>query len=146
VYGYELDVFRYILKPDFNKKAPGVLDDALLRLGCNKQEAIWIRTWGKAQKIYIDDIAYIESRRNKLDIVLKKKATHGQYSKLDKMARQLEGHGFIRCHQSYLVNSRYIRCMDKTTLELDNGGNIPVSRDMYKSAFDTLSLFVGEGL
>lgn len=147
VYGYELDVFRYVLKHDFSEKAPRIVDEALLRLGrSNKQEIIWIKTWGKSLKIYADDILYIESRRNKIHIMLKNDLSHSLYRKLDTVAEKLDGNKFIRCHKSYLVNIRYIRRMDKTALELDNGGSIPVSREMYKSAYDTLSLSVKEGL
>ena len=40
--------------------------------------------------------------------------------------------GFLRCHQSYLVNKRYIRQLDGTSLTLANGAALPVSRPHLK--------------
>jgi two-component system, LytTR family, response regulator len=43
----------------------------------------------------------------------------------------LQGYGFIRCHQSHLVNKRYIKSLVKEDggyLLLENGDQIPISR------------------
>jgi len=146
VLGYELDVFRYVLKCDFKEKASDVFDNASLRVGKAEKKSFWIKIWGKPTKVIIEDVIFIESRRNKVIITLKNNLSHSQYQKLDVMAERLMGQGFIRCHQSYLVNSRYIRQFDKTALVLENGSNIPVSRDFHKTAYDSFSMMVSEGM
>ena len=54
------------------------------------------------------------------------------YGRLDALEELLASSGFLRCHQSYLVNKRYIRQLDGTSLTLANGVALPVSRPHLK--------------
>jgi DNA-binding LytR/AlgR family response regulator len=47
------------------------------------------------------------------------------------MEKQLESHGFVRCHRSYLVGLRHIRRIAKNCAVLDNGTEVPLSRSAY---------------
>jgi DNA-binding LytR/AlgR family response regulator len=145
VHGYELNVFRYIMKHDFQAKAGEVFEKAALRLEQKIKKAYWLTAWGKSEKIDVDDISYIESRRNKIYIMLTNKSSHSQYTKLDSIEENLKDCGFIRCHQSYLVNSRYVRRIEKNAIVLENGGSVPISRDMHKFVYDTLAVWISEG-
>jgi len=54
----------------------------------------------------------------------------------------LTDYGFIRCHQSHLVNKNYIRSWRKEDggyLLLEDGSNIPVSRGKRDSVFEKLT-------
>ena len=44
------------------------------------------------------------------------------YGKLDQVERELDGKDFIRTHQSYLVNARKIKGVEKDSVELKNNG------------------------
>jgi two-component system LytT family response regulator len=53
----------------------------------------------------------------------------------------LEGYGFIRCHQSHLINKHYVRSWmreDGGYLLLDNGDTVPVSRAKKQAVFQAL--------
>lgn len=144
VHGYELNVFRYVLKSDFANKAESVFDNALAHIGNSNRKTYWVKYWGKTERIIIDDIVYVESQRHKTEIFLCNNIAFSQYKKLDAVEEDLTGYGFIRCHQSYLVNNRFIRRMGKNTIELENGNFIPVSRERYKTAYDKLSFLLAE--
>lgn len=48
--------------------------------------------------------------------------------KMDELELRLRDRGFLRCHQSYLVNTRWIRGCTAGMLVLINKNTIPVSR------------------
>ena len=45
---------------------------------------------------------------------------------------QLCAYGFIKTHQSFLVNFRYINFIKHSEIILDNGTSIPLSRGRYE--------------
>jgi two-component system LytT family response regulator len=53
----------------------------------------------------------------------------------------LKGYGFIRCHQSHLVNKKYIKSWVKEEggyLLLENGMQIPISRNKKDAVAEAL--------
>lgn len=56
------------------------------------------------------------------------------YGKLDEIEEQLE-EGFLRCHQSYLVNMSRILTFNKNNVQLYSGIRIPVSKSRFSKAY-----------
>ena len=56
---------------------------------------------------------------------------------IDKLENMLEGKGFLRCHQSFLVNCAYIRTLRTSQVELMGGTQIPVSKHRIKEVRKT---------
>ena len=54
------------------------------------------------------------------------------YGKLDDLEKQLQPYGYLRCHQSYLVNGRKIEGIDRECV-ITSGGSIPISRKYSKN-------------
>lgn len=55
----------------------------------------------------------------------------------------LSGHGFIRCHQSYLVNRSFIKSwvrIDGDTLLLEGGHKVPISRNSKEKVRQAIGL------
>lgn len=80
----------------------------------------------KLINIRFDDIFYIESQRNSAVFHL----IDNEFSlnqKLDELEKEFP-ESFIRCHKSYLVNSKYVSKIKQDTLVLVNGEQIKVSR------------------
>lgn len=88
-----------------------------------------LSSFGKITKIPLDTILYIESNRRKVTIQTDS-AQYICYEKLNTLEQLLGEEGFMRCHQSYLVqtnkilsfNSNHTVSLAKTTVA------IPVSR------------------
>lgn len=143
--GYGVDVFDYVLKKDFQRKMPAVFNSAVLFINERAQAAYTVRLVNNLLHVRIIEILYIESKLHKLKMTLRDSKTHEYYGKLDNVEQELKPYGFIRTHKSYLVNGRYIRHLEYEKVELDNGLTLPVSRNRYKPALDTFTLYAAEG-
>lgn len=116
VKGYEVEAFRYLLKPIQQDRLFQALDAVVARLEKKQDEVILLATEGGHVKISLPDIFFIESRGHFLEI-------HGEKGiiqireTLSSMEQTLVAKGFVRSHRSYLVNLRRIfriYCIIKT--------------------------------
>ena len=93
---------------------------------------VTVQIQGSAQRLRLDRITFFESEAHRIrafgpdeDIVF--------YMKMDDLEEMVADRGFIRCHQSYLVNGQWIRGMTSGILTLINRNEIPVSRRYQKA-------------
>ena len=47
---------------------------------------------------------------------------------------KLLGNGFFKCHRSYIVSMKYVRRVTRTAMVLEDGHEIPLSRNVYDEA------------
>lgn len=137
VKGYEVEAFRYLLKPIHQDRLFQALDTAADKLKEKADEVILLDTEEGQSKILLADIYYIESRGHFLRIH-SVRGTMQTRGTLSSMEQTLNKKGFIRSHRSYLVNLRRIFRLKENHCLLDNGQRIPVSRKQYpvvKKAF-----------
>ena len=143
--GYGVDVFDYVLKKDFQRKMPTVLEKAVRFVNEREQAAYTVKLVNNMLHVRVVEILYIESKLRKLKMALRDGKTHEYYGKLDNTEWELKQYGFIRTHKSFLINGRYIRHFEYANVELDNGVTLPVSRGYYKPALDAFTLYAAEG-
>lgn len=86
-----------------------------------------------SRKILIRDIYYFESCRRKIYIATEKE-TLEFYGKLNEIEEKLKASKgtFLRVHQSFLVNYRYIEGMAYDFIIMNNGKRISISEDRRK--------------
>lgn len=86
-------------------------------------------------KIRINDIVYMESEGNYMNIVTTDN-TFKFRETMTSMENELASKGFIRCHKGYLVNPDYIEKYQTNSLEIKGAGNgvqeIPIGRSYEK--------------
>ncbi len=82
-------------------------------------------------KFETDEIILIETGNHRCIIHLSDKEYH-IYESLANMEIILRVYGFLRIHQSYLVNMLYVRSINSYILTFDNGDQLPVSKARYK--------------
>lgn len=133
--GYTCKAFAYILKPVTMQRLSEELSRYLEELE-NTSECLNVTVQGETQRIPLTDIYYIESDKRKI-ILHTKKQTVEFYEKMETMEQILETKGFLRCHQSYMVQKRYVSSFGRSGIVL-NGVSIPVSRKYYDSLKDLL--------
>lgn len=95
----------------------------------------------KGKKIFIsqDQIQYMERSKRYTNIhTLTEMISTSE--KLDDLLERMGSDLFLRCHVSFVVNIRYVKCLYRTAIELKNGEKIPVSRRYYKSVRDILCI------
>lgn len=122
----------FLRKPFFEKE----IDEMLITLS-NKITAIkktYLVSSGK-QMIHVSlkNVLYIESERNYVYFhILNTNQNKNEIikirKKLDEIEKDIEKMGFIRIHSSILVNYRFIYSINKSSITLDNGIELPVSR------------------
>lgn len=105
-----------------------------VRIHMNEQrgKVITLRAKKGTDAIKLSDISYIMSDKRKVIITLEDREA-SYYYKLDELEEMLSK-GFLRCHQSYIVNMNKIKQFVEEGLILINETFIPVSRKKYYAA------------
>lgn len=86
----------------------------------------------KEHLIPIDSILYIQSSKRVCEIITNDK-TYRCYKKLSDFQKELPEY-FARCHQSYIVNAKYIASYQSGQFTLTTGSIIPISDSYAKDA------------
>lgn len=127
--GYEVNAFRYVLKSDIQKKLPAYLPDALAQLR-TERETMKIQNGGEQSHIPLSDILYMESQQHTVIIHTSQKE-YRCYNSLTALEEELETKGFLRIHNSYLVNMAHLTKYSSTEAVLSDGTSLRVSARSY---------------
>jgi DNA-binding LytR/AlgR family response regulator len=143
--GYELDVIDYLLKPiafdRFYKAAQKVLqqrqNSSPITLPApiirpQVHNFIFVKTEHKIQKIYLDDILYIEGLKDYISIFSKTERII-TLQNMKKMEEALPAGRFIRVHKSYIVALDKIDSIERSRIQIADK-IIPVG-DTYREGF-----------
>jgi DNA-binding LytR/AlgR family response regulator len=135
--GFQLDVLDYLVKPiTFNRffKAVTKARDYQQLLG--KPETIgpqpdtdyfFIKCDYKYEKIYFNDILYIEAMQNYVTIYTQK-GKHMALLYLKNIEEKLDKQSFVRVHKSYLVSIPRIESIENNQIVIGSV-RIPISRN-----------------
>ena len=129
---YDVRAYGYLVKPLDRKKAKALLERFLREEYDGRQRTLLIREGGRGRRIAYREIEFIESRRNVLLVRLENGEEHKIYAKLDDVEHELEGHGFLRCHQSYIVNMNMVRKVEND-FQMASGALVPIRQRGAKS-------------
>lgn len=106
------------------------------------QDSVFFIVETRRQLLHIrhEEILYFESRGKSVYPHLVSGAAESFPARLDVVAARLAAQRYVRCHQSYLVNLRHIRQLNKAThqLLLSSGAIIPVSKQYYAPVHECL--------
>ena len=127
--GYEVNAFRYVLKSDIQKKLPLYLPDALAQLR-TERETMKIQNGGELIDIPLSDILYMESQQHTVIIHTPQKE-YRCYNSLTALEEELEAKGFLRIHNSYLVNMAHLTKYQSQEAVLSDGTSLRVSARSY---------------
>lgn len=134
--GYEVQAFRYILKRDLDTELTPYIHQAIDQI-CTAKETMKIQVNGEIIDLLLDDILFWEVQQHnvtvhiKRDIYGKNIKTYNIYTSLSDLEQQLEPHGFLRIHKSYLVNMKHISKFQCREATLDNGLTLRVGEKSY---------------
>ena len=102
-----------------------------------KDRRLYITFNYKRKTYHIPDreILYLESQQHNIRVVTAKESYtfYGQLSRIQKQMQQGR-ETFLRIHQSYLVNSRYVYWMDRNTVRTQDGRRFSVSSSYREQA------------
>ena len=133
--GYKVGAVRYLLKEDGSLES--ALNECLDTIAdrMNVEEALYEFNLGdKKKSIPVDSILYVESRLHKVIFFVMENGVqeYSRYDRLDAVETELQQYGFCRVHQSFLVNMKYARGVERYQMSLENGTKISISKKYYK--------------
>ena len=143
---FEVQPFRFIRKNHFLKE----LDQLVLaiekelavregiQISVQELHSSTIYTWN------INQILYVEALAKRCQVVTEHGSTNLQYRFMN-FEDQLTPHGFLKPHQSFLVNCKYISVIEKDAVLLDNGERIPLSRNRVSEVKQQFMQYINGG-
>lgn len=137
--GYKVGAVRYLLKEDgsLENSLKECLDTITDRM--NEEGAVCEFEFQNGKKrVLADAILYVESRLHKVIFFIMENEVkaYSRYDRLDEVEKKLQqygfSHNFCRVHQSFLVNMKYAKDVERYKVTLENGTEISISKKYYK--------------
>lgn len=130
VCGYELEVFRYLVKGSMEAGFDNCMDAALKKLDSNSRKNYFITSTRKRIKIPCEDIMYChkESKMsvfatNSGELIKERRPLQEVFEELRRICDN-----FIVIERSFIVNMNYIETMKQNEILLENNIILPVGR------------------
>lgn len=145
--GYWLDAVRYLLKgnANFQSTVNECMDAIMDKLNYSVAKKEFEFKEG-TKKISLERLLYIESNLHKLEfhIMEDDMMVYTTYGTLNTLEEELAENGFIRIHQSYLVNQKYIENVKRYKVVLTNGVELSIPKVRYTYVKEQFILYQGE--
>lgn len=124
-----VNLLGYLTKPVDLVILKKLLEIAKEKQKQNDEKRVTIMCRNHKLIFYLDEILYLESRAHRTMI----HTYEGEEVCRDKISdlEQRMGDTFVRCHQSFLVNMKYIRRIENESFKLENGEEISISKRRY---------------
>lgn len=137
--GYEFNASRYWLKPLPYEKFESAMLILQNQLERETKAYILEDISTYTEKVYFDDIVYIETRSRKVCI----HTNAGLYYSTKKMIdyEKALDNRFYRCHSAYIVNMSYIKKIDNFTIYLETGDSVYVSKGRKKDFLNAFNFY-----
>ncbi len=126
--GYDVAAIHYLLKPVKKEKLFEVLDRAAAAMAEAPRSFLFFS--GKESiRVYADDIRYAESDGHY--ILLHTSSENYRFRMTIPETEEQLGEGFYRCGRSFVVNLKYVARITKTSVFLEGGTELPLSKGLY---------------
>ena len=145
--GYRLDAVRYLLKSNanFQSTVNECMDAIMDKL--NYTVAIKKFDFKEGTKeVSLERLLYIESRLHKLEfhVMEDDMKIYTMYETLNALEDRLAANKFVRIHQSYLVNIKYIKNVIRYKVVLTNGVELVIPKVRYTYVKEQFISYQGE--
>ncbi len=128
--GYEVNGFRYLLKPVTKESLSRTMKDIYMELETSR--TLFLRTPECEFLLRLQDIQYLQAD-NKSSVIYYKDDLISFRKGLSELEKQLPAAFFFRIHRKYIVNLAHVREFDGTRLTLSCGRSLPISRRMGRA-------------
>lgn len=144
VQGYEVDALDFIVKDVTYEGFSVKMARALEYIKRSDGNKIVVETLSAVEVVPLNELVYIEVSKHTTIFHLKDR-DFSSYGSLNKFAKQLENKGFVKCHNSYLVNLKYVTAIvnGKEVKLVDK--MLPLTRSFKKQFTSTLTQFLAGG-
>ncbi|MFV0634274.1 LytR/AlgR family response regulator transcription factor [Demequina sp.] len=141
--GYEVDALSYLVKPVPYFAFAQELTRSLARLRRVEDDTVMLNVGSRVARLSTSDIVYVESVKHRITV----HALDAEYvfsGTLKAIEEELEGKGFYRSNNCYLVNLRHVTSVGATDCTMTGGTDLVVSRPRRKGFLDALTDYVDQ--
>lgn len=144
VMGYEVNALDFIIKPvaypHFRMKMRRAMEVVRQHSGV----ILTISKGGTVWQISSANILFLEVKGHALYVHTTNEVVQC-WEPLSSIEKKLEGQRFSRCNSCYLVNLKYIKCLNGYTVTMRDGSELLVSHPKRKQFLQDLTAYMGEG-
>ena len=131
--GYEVNAFRFLPKLQLAEKLPSYFRQALAACR-SRTRTLNVLCDGEGTNIVLDELVYVGTEERMLIFHRAEPAAPLQSRmSLRTLEEKLAEEGFLRIHNSFLVNMSYIAALQTSGVTLTTGQVLPVSLHGYKA-------------
>lgn len=145
--GYRLNAVRYLLKSNVNfpSTVNECMDAIMERLNYSVAKMVFDFKEG-TKDVSLERLLYIESNLHKLEfhIMEDDMKIYTMYETLNTLEDRLPADDFIRIHQSFLVNIKFIKNVVRYKVELTNGIELIIPKARYTYVKEQFISYQGE--
>lgn len=147
--GYKVDAIRYLIKDSNHNNFQNTINECMDSIIEKMNYVVIKKKFGFKEgikEISLDQILYIESNLHKLffHVIEEELKVYTLYETLDEMEKKLEGNTFIRIHQSYLVNLKYVKSILRYKAIMYDGTELIIPKIRYMQVKDAFIAYQGE--
>jgi DNA-binding LytR/AlgR family response regulator len=146
---YEMDVVDYLLKPvsferfvkaisKVKKTAASEVQTQTEEYKTNPEAFVYLKVDRNMQKVFINDIFYIESWKDYIKVFLSTGKNLLVKQSISSIENLLSDHRFLRVHRSYLVAIDKITGFNNLSLQLPST-EVPIGRLYKQSVMDVIN-------
>ena len=141
--GYEVDALSYLLKPVSYPSFAQEMQRCLRQLRRRERRHLLFTTNdGAKHRVDVADILYLKSVRHHV-VIHTLDEDHSVVATLKSLEAELDGEGFIRCNNGYLVNLRHVTGAEGSECRIRGGVRLQVSRPRKKDFLEALAAYIG---
>ena len=127
VEGYEVEAFRYLLKPGLDAKLPGIVTALIEKLN-PQQTSVVLKTALGEIAIDSQTILFCEKTGHYITVHTEN-AAHKTRMAMADFEKLLSSESFVRCHNGFIVNLSQVRNLTEKKVILQRSGlEVPIGR------------------
>lgn len=134
---FEVNALRYLLKPIEKEKFIEAMDCVIRNIEDKSSKTMVCHQGQRLLQIPICEIIYFETVDRKLRVVTYQKE-YMVDNKINDVDKKMQEKGFFRIHKSYVINMKYIKEYNQSTVIMQNEDCVYISRlrvKAFKEAF-----------
>ena len=140
--GYRVRAFSFLTKPGEYEEFRLETEAAVRKIKNRKGKVIQVKNYQDVYNINVKDLYYAEVQNHKI-ILHRKDSVLSYQGNLSALEEEIGQYGFGRCHVGYLVSFDRIKAIQGENVLLQNGEQVPVSRNRKKQFLQAMTEYAG---
>ncbi len=140
--GYEVHAYAFLQKPLQYAPFKMYLTEVIDKLKSRRPFMLQLKSGSQAEILDSNSILYAEVYGH-TTYIISAEGRNEYIVSLSELEEKLKGHGFFRCHKSYLVNLKMVKGIKSSEIEMKNGDMVPLSKYRRSDFLSELGTVLG---